>query len=191
MLLAPRASLPLVRTMIASIVCLAIGCAGASSKATATEFRASDAELFDDNVDWVESPLAVESARRTFERRVGRADLIAIVRVESLSSDLVRRRSAYRLATRIEDRLKGSFGGELILRVEDDEAGYHTVQSNEDRLLRDPFIAFVKWEDEAESAEPVARWHLSPASDAARQQVQLVLSGSVQRDPRKGGVVEP
>ncbi|MFZ1864310.1 MAG: hypothetical protein WAU39_08825 [Polyangiales bacterium] len=163
------------RVLIVFIACCTIQCAGTASNSPGSEFRASDAALFDDAVDLVDAPLMIEGTRGTFERRVARADLIAVVRVESLSSDLVRRRSAYRLAVRIEDRLKGGSARELVLRVEDDEPGYHTVQVNEDRLLRDSFIAFVKWETDAGSSEPVSHWHLSPASDAARDQVQIFL----------------
>jgi hypothetical protein len=58
--------------------------------------------LFDNAVDLVEAPVIVEGEwSGAFERRVGRADLIAVVRVESLSSDLVKRRSAYRLTVTV------------------------------------------------------------------------------------------
>jgi hypothetical protein len=175
----------MVRVLVVLIALCAVRCAGASSNAPQTEFRTSDAALFDGAVDLIENPLAVEGTRGTFERRVARADLIAVIRLESLSSDLIRRRSAYRLAVRIERRLKGSSARELVLRVEEDQAGYRTVQANEDSLLRDPFIAFVKWERDAESSEPVSHWHLSPASDATLEQVQLVL-----RKPARGGHAE-
>lgn len=171
------------RAPLAVIACFAIGCAGRSSNAPASEFRASDAAFFDDAVDLVESPVIVDDAEGAFEHRVGRADLIAVIRVESLSSDLVRRRSAYRLAVRIEERLKGGHTGDLILRVEDQQPGYRTVQVNEDRLLRDPFIAFVKWEPRTGSSEaPVSHWHLSPASQAAREQVKRLLREPTRND---------
>lgn len=150
-------------------------CASTSSNAPKSEFQESDLELFDDAVDLVANPLIIEGTRGRFERRVARADVIAIVRVESLSSDLVSRRSAYRLALRVEERLKGKSSSELVLRVADREPGYQTVQANEDRLLRDTFIAFVKWEPDSGDGEPVSHWHLSPASDAAREQVRIAL----------------
>ncbi|MGD8316128.1 MAG: hypothetical protein PVH21_09820 [Myxococcales bacterium] len=164
------------RLLVALLSCCAIQCAGASSNAPETEFRESDLDLFDDAVDLVENPLVIESMQGAFERRVARADLIAIVRVESLSSDFIRRRSAYRLAVRIEQRLKGSAPAEMVLRVEADQPGYRTVQKHEDLLLRNAFIAFVKWEPHSADAEPVNHWHLSPASNVALDQVQLVLS---------------
>jgi hypothetical protein len=180
-----------VRLLVALLACCAIQCASTSSNAPKTEFRESDFEIFDDAVDLVENPLIIEGTRGTFERRIARADLIAIVRVESLSSDLVSRRSAYRLAVRIEQRLKGKSPSELVLRVEDREPGYETVRANEDRLLRDTFIAFVKWEPDSGDAEPLSHWHLSPASDAAREQVQIALQNLDSRSQTTVDVVEP
>ena len=124
------------RVLIAAIACWGIGCAAASSSIPAPDFRPSDAPLFDNAVDLVEAPVIVEGEwSGAFERRVGRADLIAVVRVDSLSSDFVSRRSSYRLTVRVKNRLKGSSPKELVLRVGDDEPGYETVRVNEDRLL--------------------------------------------------------
>jgi hypothetical protein len=173
--------------LIAAIACWGFGCAGASSNAPASDFRPSDVALFDNAVDLVEAPVIVGA----FERRVGRADLIAVVRVDSLSSDLVKRRSAYRLTVRVRDRLKGSSGKELVLRVEDDEPGYHTVRVNEDRLLHDPFVAFIKWEADSESAELIARWHLSPDTEAVRDKIEFFLRQPVRDTHTEVEVVEP
>jgi len=142
----------------------------------APDFRPSDAPLFDNAVDLVEEPVIVEGEwTGAFERRVGRADLIAAVRVDSLSSDFVSRRSSYRLAVRVKNRLKGNSSKELLLRVGDDEPGYETVRVNEDRLLEGSFVVFLKWAVTPESSEPIARWHLSPDSDAVREKIDYFL----------------
>jgi hypothetical protein len=147
-----------VRALIAAIACWGVGCAGASPNAPTTHFEPSDVSLFDNSVDLVEAPVIVEGQwSGAFEQRVARADLIAVVQVASLSSDLVKRRSAYRLTVKVGDRLKGNSSAELTLRVRDDEPGYHTVRVNEDRLLRDPFVAFIKWE--AAAGSPVVDAH--------------------------------
>lgn len=164
------------RVLIAAIACWGVGCAGASPNAPATHFEPADASLFDNAVDLVEAPVIVEGQwSGAFERRVARADLIAVVQVDSLSSDLVKRRSAYRLTVKVHDRLKGTSSAELVLRVRDDEGGYQTVRVNEDRLLRDPFVAFIKWETSAGSPELVAHWHLSPDSAAVRDKIEFLL----------------
>lgn len=141
-----------------------------------SDFRLSDVSLFDNAVDLVEAPVIVEGEfSGAFERRVGRSDLIAVVRVDTLSSDLVNRRSAYRLTLRVKDRLKGISTKEIVLRVGDEEAGYQSVRVNEDRLLHEPFVAFIKWESDPDRPELISHWHLSPDSDSVRQKINYFL----------------
>jgi hypothetical protein len=157
-----------------------------------TDFQSSDVSLFDNAVDLVEAPVIVEGEwSGAFERRVGRADLIAVVQVDSLSSDLVKRRSAYRITVRVSDRLKGSSSKEIVLRVRDDEPGYKSVRVNEDRLLHNPFVAFVKWEADSASPELIAHWHLSPDSDAVRDKIEFFLRQPVRDSHTEVEVVEP
>ena len=180
------------RVLIAAIACWGVGCAGASSNAPTTDFRSSDVSLFDNAVDLVEAPVIVEGQwSGAFEQRVERADLIVVAQVESLSSDLVKRRSAYRLTVRVRDRLKGSSSKEIVLRVRDDEPGYQSVRVNEDRLLHSPFVAFIKWEADAASPELIAHWHLSPDSDAVREKVEFFLRQPVRDAHTEVEVVEP
>lgn len=140
------------------------------------DFRPSDAPLFDHAVDLVEAPVLLAGEwGGAFERRVSRADLIAVVRVSSLSSDFISRRSAYRLTVKVKNRLKGSSSKELVLRVGDDQPGYQSVRVNEDQLLHNPFVAFIKWAANPESSELIAHWHLSPDSEEVREKIDYVL----------------
>jgi len=181
-----------VRALIVAIACWGVGCAGASPHAPTTEFLPSDAWLFDNAVDIVEAPVIVEGEwSGTFERRVGRADLIAGVRVDSLSSDLVQRRSAYRITVRVEDRLKGSSSEEIVLRVQDDEPGYRSVRANEEWLLHRPSVAFIKWKTDSGSPEPIARWHLSPDSPAVRDKIDFLLRQPAKDPHTEVEVLEP
>jgi len=181
-----------VRVLLTAIACWGIGCATASSNVPAPDFRPSDAPLFDNAVDLVEAPVIVEGEwTGAFERRVGRADLIAVVRVDSLSSDFVSRRSSYRLAVKVKNRFKGGSLKELLLRVGDDEPGYETVRVNEDRLLEGGFVVFLKWAANPESFEPIARWHLSPDSDAVREKIDYFLRHPMKDEPTEVEVVEP
>ena len=180
------------RVLIAALACWGLGCAGASSNAPTTDFQPSDVSLFDNTVDLVDAPVIVEGQwSGAFELRVARADLIAVVAVDSLSSDLVKRRSAYRLTVRVRDRLKGTSSTELVLRVRDDEAGYQSVRVNEDRLLHNPFVAFIKWEAAAGSPDLIAHWHLSPDSGAVRDKVEFFLRQPVRDSHTEVEVVEP
>lgn len=167
------------RVLIAVIACWGIGCAAVASNTPATGFRPSDVDLFDNAVDLVEVPVIVEGDwSGAFERRVRRADLVAVVKIDSLSNDFVSRRSAYRLIVKVKKRLKGSSTKELVLRVSDEEPGYETVQVNEDRLLHKPFVAFIKWEVVPGSPDLIAHWHLSPDSDEVREKVDFSLRQS-------------
>ncbi len=180
------------RVLIAAVACWGIGCAAATSNTPAADFRPSDASLFDNAVDLVRAPVVVEGEwSGAFEQRVARADVIAAVRVESLSSDLVKRRSAYRLTVRVRDRLKGDSSQELTLRVRDDEPGYPSVRSNEDRILHDPLVAFIKWEAQPGSPELVAHWHLSPDSEAVRDKIEFLLRQPVRDTHTEVEVLEP
>ena len=179
------------RLLAAVIACWGIGCAGAASNLPPNDFRESDVSLFDNSVDLVASPVVVEGEYGAFERRVGRADVIASIRVLSLHSELIKRRSAYRLRVQVTDRLKGTSSSELELRVADEEPGYRGVEANEDRLLHDAFIVFVKWEVSRASSAPIAHWHLSPDSEAVRDKIDHVLHHPAPDPHTKVEVVEP
>lgn len=181
-----------VRLLIAAITCWGIGCAGASSNRPETDFGLADVALFDNGLDIVDAPVIVEGQRSgAFEQRVGRADLIAAVSIESLSSDLVKRRWAYRLRVRTGDRLKGISSKEMVLRVGDDESGYQSIRIHEDSLLRRPWIAFVKWEADPKSSDLIAHWHLSPDSLAVRNKIEFFLRHRVKNPRAEIELVEP
>ena len=180
------------RALIVAIACWGVGCAGGSSNVPATDFRPSDVTLFDNAVDLVAAPVIVEGEwTGAFERRVGRADLIAIAQVDSLSSELVKRRSAYRLTVRVQERLKGDSSKELVLLVRDDEPGYRSVRVNEDWLLHNPSVVFLKWEVDPESTEPTSHWHLSPDSTAVRDKIEFLLRQPVKDPHTQVEVLEP
>ncbi len=165
------------RVLMMGVVCALSGCAKGPPAVSTVEFTAEDERVFDNSVDLVDKPAIVESEwRGGFERRVTRADVIAAVKVEALSADEDRRGAGYRLTVRVVDRLKGRSARELVLRVQDDELGFRTVRANEDRLLRDPFIVFIKWQSDPEFDGPVARWHLSPDSPEVRDKVAFFLN---------------
>jgi hypothetical protein len=111
--------------------------------------------------------------------------------VDSLSSDFVSRRSSYRLTIKVKNRLKGSSPKELVLRVGDDEPGYETVRVNEDRLLEGSFVVFLKWAATPESSKPIARWHLSPDSDAVREKIDFFLRHPMKDVRTEVELVEP
>lgn len=165
------------RVLVACVVCASLGCGGASTTAPTTDFAPEDDLLFDNSIDFVDRPAIVESEwRGQFERRVTRANIIAVVMIQSLSSVQDRQGAGYRLTAKVTELLKGASDREIVLRTHDGEPGFRRVQVNENRLLRDPFVAFIRWENDPEFEELVPRWHLSPDSPGVRDKVTFFLS---------------
>ena len=177
-----------------AIASLGVGCAGATSNVSppATAYRPSDAPLFDHSVDFVERPAIVEGEwRGTFEKRVARADLIAAVRVQSLVAEIVQRRAALRITVRVQERFTGASDEEIELRVADDQPSYVTVEDNEKRILRRPWVAFIKWEDTEGRDGPVPHWHLSPDTPEVRAKVDHLLAAPPSDPNTQVEVIEP
>lgn len=176
--------------MWVALLLVATGCGGSRKDVVVADFRPGDEEVFDDAIDLVASPAIVQGEwGGDFERRVDRADLIAVVKIETLRSNVdLDRRTTYRLSAAVRETFKGRTVRELALQVGDHQGGFDTVRVNEDRLLREPFVAFVKWQDGSAPSEVRARWHLSPASLGVREKVAFLLSGSTRSED---GVVIP
>ncbi len=180
------------RALILAIASLGISCAGATSNVPTTTYEAGDAPYFDHSIDFVESPAIVEGEwRGAFEQRVLRADLIAAVRVQSSVAEVVQRRAALRLMVRVLERFKGASGKEIELRVEDEQPGYATVEDSEDRIVREPWIAFIKWENVGGGKAPVPHWHLSPDTAAVRAKIEYLLSTPPPDPATQVEVIEP
>ena len=172
--------------MSVALLLVATGCGGSRKHVVVADFRPGDEEVFDDALDLVASPAIVEGEwGGDFERRVDRADLIAVVEIETLRSNVnLDRRTTYLLSAGVREALKGRAVRDLVLQVGDHKAGFDTVRANEDRLLRDPFVAFVKWQHGSAPSELRARWHLSPASLGVREKIAFLLRGSTRREDR-------
>lgn len=156
-----------------------------------TAFLPSDALLFDHSVDFVENPVIVEGWRGEFARRVDRADLVAAVRVMSSVAEVVKRSSALRITVRVDERFKGDSGRDIELRVGDDQPSYSTVEDSERRILRDPWVVFIKWETVDGLPNPVPRWHLSPDTPEVRAKINYLLSAPPPDPNTEVEVIEP
>ena len=171
-----RAKVPSVRLWAIAAVGVAIGCARGGSESSTVDLTPEDESAFDNGVDFVERPAIVESEwRGAFERRVTGSDAIAVIEVEALNWDEDFRGGGYRITGKVTDRVKGSVGREIVLRVRDGERGYRSVQAYEDRLLGSSFVVFVKWMRDPDSGSAVPRWHLSPDSPHVRDKVTFFL----------------
>lgn len=144
-------------------------------------FTAQHEALFDDAVDFIETPNALEGRwLRDWEQdtsaRVSEANVIALVDVLAVHSDTdVERRSRIRVAARTVQVLLGEPpGSELALWVAEGEPGYPTVDGNASRLLQKRFVAFLRWQ-QVDGGRVRPRWHLSPASSQVLARLRMLI----------------
>src|SRR5690606_10183915 len=109
-------------------------------------------------------------------RRVGFADVVALVTIRTLRTDLdLERRRTYRLITHVDRVYLGErVGEEIVLTVREGEGGFGTVETNEGQLLDRQYFVFLKWA-EGDDGMVRARWHLSPATDQVASRVRAAL----------------
>lgn len=178
----------LVAPWIGLWMAMALGCGGSAVTAAAvtSPFTDEHAQVFDNGLDLVRDPQALEGTwlstwESDIDRRVGWSDVVALVTVRTLRTDLdLDRRQTYRLIARVDRVLYGeNVGEELELRVQQGQAGYRSIEESERRLLDQQFLVFVKWADEEDSQQGHivrARWHLSPATDGVANRARLMLT---------------
>jgi hypothetical protein len=176
--------------VVALLAALATACGGPQGEVVArvtSPFTDAHAQVFDDGLDLVSEPELLEGPwlqtwERELEQRVSDADLVAVVTVRTLRTDVdLDRRQTYRLVTHLDRVVVGAGGEELSLYVHEGERGYATVRSHEPRLLGAQYVAFVKWA--AGDSGVRARWHLSPASQPIMERVAEL----VRRRPDSAG----
>ena len=148
------------------------GCGGGiQSVRVSGEFTAEHAELFEDGFDFVKAPASLEGKwlqgwKEEIEKRVAYSDLVAVVTVNTLRTDVnPERQISYRVVAEIERRIYGDFPyAEIELTVDENAVGYASVNENQELYLNRAFVAYIRWY-EKEDGEIAAHWHLSPASD--------------------------
>ena len=157
-------------------------CGGSQAvERTVTPFTAEHEPAFENGIDMVRDPEGLgggwfASWEEELDRRVSLADVVALVRVQTVRHDTdLERRDTLRLVSEVEREFLGELDDEMTFSVAEGETGFGTVQSNERHLLDVQFFAFVKWKRE-DDGRIVARWHLSPASDAVARRVRSLLA---------------
>lgn len=166
--------------IVASFVLIAsaLACGGASRPAGAI-FTAEELMLFGNGADYAQDPEALggdwkaqwEKDQRT---RVELADMVAIVKVNSVSADETSGDDPYiRLVADLVTRLFGKAEQEITLRVEQTDPGYASIEGKERSLLAQPFVLTLRWQRLGEDSDVVEpRWHLTPATDSVIEFVQ-------------------
>lgn len=182
------------------LVALAAGWAsGCSSTNTASgtrvvaPFTPELARVFDDTVDHVENVEEIGGRvasdwRHQIEELARNADFVGVVRVETVTAGTDSSASqSFRLTVMV---VGNPFRGELPrdrrmdLRVDEGEAGYHTVRASANRLQTREWIAFVRWSHDEEGYDR-PHWHLTPHNAPTLQRVQDIIGYTDPNAPRE------
>lgn len=156
------------------------GCGPAAPPIVVTgPFTAEHEAAFENGVDYIDDPTILEGSwLRTWEndvdRRVQLADAVALVTITTLRQDVdLDRHETYRLIAHVDRERHGDLPDEVTFVVRYDQAGFGTVRGNEERILNQRFVAFIKWVDQ--DGQIVARWHLAPASERVVRRVNTLI----------------
>jgi hypothetical protein len=168
--------------VVAGLVIAGVGCGAAQPvEVVVTPFTSQHEAVFENGVDLIRDPEGADggwlaSWEEDTDRRVTLADVVAVVTVRTLRTDVdLDRNETYRVIVHVDRELLGHMDEEITLAVREGESGYASVRTNVDRVLEQPFVAFVKWQRDDDGAiRP--RWHLSPASDPVVRRVRELLS---------------
>jgi hypothetical protein len=145
----------------------------------------ADKLLFEDGIDLIGEPEGLSGRwaddwNSDLRERVERSDLIALVTVNTLRTDVSpENRSTHWLVAEVGEVLKGNYQGELgLASSEVSSVGFDTVERERTGILHKPMVVFAKWV--ADDAEIVrARWHLAPGTKSIVNAVRLALAGGV------------
>lgn len=190
------------RAAILLSLALGLGCSGTSSNNAARlvtgPFTPDLAAFFDDSVDYVENVeelggRVASEWRRQIDGCARSADLIAVVRVETVTAGSESSSSAtYRLTTvATRDPLKGSLAPDrrTELTTSQGEVGYNTVRSGSSRIQTREWLMFARWyEDSDGQVRP--HWHLTPATEQALQRARDAI-GYVDPNAPREQIVRP
>lgn len=182
--------------MAFSAILLSFACGGSGSANTPTTAQPLPASLeyaFDNGADFVVDPDVLSGRWRQdwsaeLDTRVTEADYIAEVTIPTIRRDVTPGGEETVRVIDEEDRRILGTRGELSLRSKETDPGYASVNPNTDRLQETRMVLFVKWADE--DGEVVARWHLSPASEAVVSRVDYLAERrrGVERESTPGRV---
>jgi hypothetical protein len=163
---------------VALLLGVALGCGAAAPTVQATTpFLEGDAELFDRGVSYIADPSALgggweDEWSEALERRVQRAEAIALVTAQTFREDMTPRREVtYRLALNVDRELFGELPDEVEVLSRPGDVGFETVQGQETRILEQTFVLFVKWQLNEDTGGVEAAFHLEPASETVQGRV--------------------
>lgn len=167
---------------ILPLVLVALGCAPTlPPEPIATRpLSAAEALLYENGVDNVADPDVLEGRwredwSRELDERVTGADVVAVVTVKTLRTDVdPGRRVTYRLVIVTDRQIVGEIPDELSLSVTEADRGFNSVDGNERRILDQSFVLFAKYELATGNDKVTTRWHLAPAAEGVVARVDYL-----------------
>jgi hypothetical protein len=175
----PRASTPRVLVFCLAVGVLA-GCGGAAKKANYTPATPEQLRVFEHGVDFVAALEGIEGRwredwDRELQERVGGADFIGLVLIETLLTETDPEQVVtHRLVGRVTRTLVGDAGKTLELSVREGDVGFPTIHDNVTRIQAREFLAYVKWYRD-DVGERAAHFHLSPNSEPVVSETEKVV----------------
>jgi len=157
--------------VFAGLTCALAGCGGSKSSGPGAEhpLTAQQAALFEDGVDMLEDPNALQDTWRTdwdqeTRERIAQSDQIALGDVTTVRTqeDPGQTVSYYVVISVAKTLLGEPVGSELVLTAREGAAGYGKLGEQRDRLLRKSVVAFVK--HAKEGTRVVSHFHLAMPS---------------------------
>lgn len=172
---------------VATFLTLALGACGSSRTVVrpTSPFEEVHARFFDDAADFIREPVQLggqwaSNWDEELRGRVGYADTIALIKVETLRTSIdVERHRTYHLVCRADHMYRGALPEEdhIEVSVTEGSGGFETIARNERQLVEGQYLLFIKWADEGEDSDVVVpKWHLSPASERARGDLTRMLA---------------
>jgi hypothetical protein len=149
--------------------------------------------IYENGIDLVRDPRILEGQwletwESEIDQRVANADVVALVTVPTLRTDVdLEQRRTFRLVAHVDRVLFGEgVGQEITFVVREGQPGFDSVETNERSLLNVQYLAFVKWAADESDGAVRARWHLSPASDTVADRVRAALAARGSREETGG-----
>ena len=174
----------MLRRSIPSLLVLTIAACGggaAEQARTVTPFTAEHELMFENGLDLVRDPEVLEGPwldtwEEELDARVTMADAVLLVTVATIRQDTdLDRRETFRLIVRVDERYLGEVDDELTLVVREGDRGYGSIETNQARMLDQQLIVFIKWQQDEETGDIRARWHLAQATSQIAARVRGLL----------------
>lgn len=172
-------------------------CGGSQKKTEYTPATPEQLRVFEHGVDFVAALEGIEGRwredwDRELQERVGAADFIGVVKIETLLTETDPEQVVtHRLVGRVGRTIAGKAEKTLELRVRESDGGFATIHDNVARIQAREFLAYVKWYRD-DAGERAAHFHLSPASDAVVGETEKVVAlrqGASKNEPEGRTIV--